>query len=98
MTISHDVDFITHDNSVCKLFGVGNDLYGKITVGDNCFIGAHARIMYGVKIADNVIIAAGSIVSKSISESNVVVAGIPAHIIGTWESFKEKCESKAICT
>ena len=98
VTISHDVDFVTHDNSVCKLYGVGYDLYGRITVGNNCFIGAHAVIMYGVTIADNVIIAAGSLVTKSITESNVIVAGSPATIIGKWENFDKKHHDSAICT
>lgn len=90
VTISHDVDFITHDNSVCKIFGTFNDIYGRIIVGNNCFIGAHAIIMYGVTIADNVIVAAGSVVSKSITDSNVIVAGCPARIIGTWDQFGVK--------
>lgn len=90
MTISHSVDFITHDNSVCKIYGTYNDIYGRITVGDNCFIGAHSVLMYGVTIADNVIIAAGSVVTKSITESNVIVAGCPPKIIGTWDKFGAK--------
>ena len=34
--------------------------------------------MYGVSLVDDVIIAAGSVVSKSINESEVIVAGVPA--------------------
>ena len=93
VTISHDVDFVTHDNSVCKLFGVYNDIYGKIKIGDNCFLGAHSIIMYGVSIADNVIVASGSVVTKSITQSNVIIAGCPAKIIGTWDKFEEKTEA-----
>ena len=93
VTLSHDVDFITHDNSVCKIYGVYNDIYGKIKVGDNCFIGAHSIIMYGVTLADNVIVASGSVVTKSVSQSNVIIAGCPARIIGTWDKFEEKTAS-----
>lgn len=93
VTLSHDVDFVTHDNSVCKIFGEHNDIYGKIKIGDNCFLGAHAVIMYGVTIADNVIVASGSVVSKSVLQSNVIVAGCPAKIIGTWDKFEEKTKS-----
>lgn len=89
-TISHGVDFITHDNSVCKMYGVDHDLYGEIVIGDNCFIGAHAVILYGVTIADNVIVAAGSIVTKSVSREKVVVAGNPAKIVCTWDEFMNK--------
>ena len=90
VTISHGVDFVTHDNCVCKLFGVSNDLYGRINIGDNCFIGAHATILYGVNIANNVIVASGSVVTKSITEERVIVAGNPARIIGSWETFENK--------
>lgn len=93
VTLSHDVDFVTHDNSVCKIFGVYNDIYGKIKIGDNCFLGAHSVIMYGVSIADNVIAASGSVVTKSITQSNVIIAGCPAKIIGTWDKFEEKTKS-----
>lgn len=36
-----------------------------ITIGNNVFIGANALILHGVNIPDNVIIAAGSVVTKS---------------------------------
>jgi acetyltransferase-like isoleucine patch superfamily enzyme len=98
VTISHGVDFITHDNSVCKIYGVGHDLYGRITIGNNCFIGAHTVVMYGVSIADNVIVGAGSIVTKSIKESNVIVAGNPARIIGTWDNYAKKIKDNVIYT
>ena len=67
-----------------------NDIYGRIKVGNNCFLGAHAVIMYGVSIADNVIVASGSVVTKSITESGVIVAGCPAKVIGKWDKFQEK--------
>lgn len=96
VTISHGVDFITHDNSVCKLFGVSHDLYGKIVIGNNCFIGAHAIIMYGVTLADNVIVGAGSVVTKSVNERNVIIAGNPARIVGTWDEFGNKISKYVI--
>lgn len=51
--------------------------------------------MYGVTIADNVIVAAGSVVTKSVNESNVIVAGNPAKIISTWDKFAEKSKDYA---
>ena len=96
MTISHEVDFITHDNFVCKIYGVAHDLYVKITIGNNCFTGAHAIIMYGVTLADNIIVGAGSVVTKSVTESNVIVVGNPARIIGTWDKFSEKIKNNVI--
>lgn len=51
--------------------------------------------MYGVTIADNVIVAAGSVVTKSVNESNVIVAGNPAKVISTWDKFAEKSKDYA---
>lgn len=89
-TIAGGVHLITHDNSISKVLPNTTDVFGRITIGKNCFIGQNAIVMYGVSIADNVIVAAGSVVTKSINESNVIVAGNPAKIISTWDKFGEK--------
>lgn len=52
--------------------------------------------MYGVSIADNVIVAAGSVVTKSVHESNVIIGGNPARVIGTWDAFREKAKDKSL--
>ena len=54
--------------------------YGKIIIGNNCFIGARSTILPGVTIGDNTIIGAGSVVTKDIP-SNVVAVGNPCKII-----------------
>lgn len=46
--------------------------------------------MYGVELAENTIVAAGSVVTKSFSQKNIIIGGNPAKIIGTWEKFREK--------
>lgn len=96
VTISHGVDFITHDNSVCKIFGVDHDLYGKVVIGNNCFIGAHSVVLYGVEIADNVIVAAGSVVTHSIVQEYVIVGGNSAQMIGTWDSYRQRMQDYEI--
>lgn len=72
-----------------------SDLFGKISIGCNCFIGNGTIIMYGVSICNNVIVAAGSVVTKSITQEKVIVAGNPAKIIGTWEDFEHKYSAYA---
>lgn len=53
-----------------------------IKIGNNVWMGANSLILGGVNITgNNVVIAAGSVVTKSFSESNVVLAGCPAKII-----------------
>jgi acetyltransferase-like isoleucine patch superfamily enzyme len=51
-----------------------------IEIGAGCFIGSGAIILAPVKIGDNVIIGAGSLIIKDVP-SNCFVAGIPAKII-----------------
>ncbi len=48
-----------------------------VTIGRNCFIGANSLILPGVTIGDEVVVAAGSVVTKDV-ESNTIVAGNPA--------------------
>lgn len=51
-----------------------------IKIGKNCWIGANVVILPGVELGDNVVVAAGSVVTKSFS-SNCVIAGVPSKII-----------------
>ncbi len=49
-------------------------------IGRNCFIGVGATILPGVRIGDEVIIGASSVVTKDIP-SNSVAVGNPARVI-----------------
>ena len=51
-----------------------------IKIGDNAWIGARSIILPGIEIGKNSVIAAGSIVTKSVPE-NCLVAGVPAKIL-----------------
>ena len=88
VVISSGVTFITHDHSINKVTDKGSNLFGKIEIGNNCFIGQQSIILYGVKLADNIIVGAGSVVTKSFDSSNIIIAGNPARKIGTWDEFK----------
>lgn len=90
VTISNDVQIITHDNSICKVIPEFTDIFGEVKIGDNCFIGAKALILPGVTIPNNSIVAAGSVVSKSFLEEGCIIAGNPARIISNISYYKEK--------
>lgn len=53
----------------------------SIVIGDDVWLGAHAIVTAGTHIANGVIVAAGAVVTRSITQENVIVAGIPAKII-----------------
>jgi maltose O-acetyltransferase len=53
-----------------------------ISIGNNVWIGMGAKILPGVNIGDNAIIAAGAVVNKDVA-SNAMVAGVPAVFIKT---------------
>lgn len=55
-------------------------MYKETHIGKKCFIGANAIIMCGVKVGDEVIVGAGSVVTKDVP-SNCIVAGNPARVI-----------------
>ena len=53
---------------------------GEIKIGQNVWICDKVTILGGVTIGDNVIIAAGSVVTHDIP-SNCMAAGMPARVI-----------------
>ena len=51
-----------------------------INIGNDVWIGDNCRILPGVTIGNNVVIAAGAVVTKDVSD-NSVVGGVPAKVI-----------------
>lgn len=88
--ITAGVKFFTHGGGgAVRKFIPKFDAFGKICIGNYVYIGSNSLIMPGVTIGDNVLIAAGSVVTKSVP-SNVVVGGNPARIICSIEEYIER--------
>lgn len=97
VTISYNVCFNTHDDSVEAYYNRDSLIVGKITIGDNCFIGVGSILLPGVTLADNCIVGAGSVVTKSFKEGSVL-AGVPARIICTVNELYQKNKELIIDT
>ncbi|GAA4839857.1 hypothetical protein GCM10023310_17100 [Paenibacillus vulneris] len=78
---------LAHDASTKYYFGKSK--IGKVKIGDRVFIGYNSVILCNVTIGNDVIVAAGSIVTKSIPD-NSIVAGNPARVIGKTSDYLEK--------
>lgn len=90
VTIAAGTALLTHDNSVIKCDLDATDYFGKIVIGNNCFIGVRCLLLPGVVLGERTIVGAGSVVTKSFPEGNIVIAGNPARKICTVEEFRKK--------
>ena len=88
--ITGGVKFFTHGGGAAvRRQHCDFDVFGKVFIGDYVYLGTNSLVMPGVTIGDNVLVAAGSVVTKSIP-SNVVVGGNPARIVCTIEEYLQR--------
>lgn len=75
--IGMGVLFLTSDHEIRRPGQYGPPRGLSILVGDRCWIGARAIILPGVRLVDDVVVAAGAVVPHSIDAPGVY-AGVPA--------------------
>ena len=98
--ISSDVCFVTHDGGrrvLDNLYPEEKPFYkiGKISIGNNVFIGMRAIILPNVSVSDNCVIGDGSIVTKNIPTGEVW-AGVPARFVCTIEDYKKRMQQHSL--
>lgn len=97
LTIYHSVGIVVNGyariGKGCKLHGnncIGND--GKSLdapiIGERVRLGVGAKVLGNVRIADDVIIAAGAVVIDSCDEKGAMLAGVPARCVSKANSSK----------
>ena len=85
------VKILAHDGSTQIPFGLSK--VGKVTIGDEVFVGYGTIILPNVRIGSRVVVGAGSVVTRNIPD-NSVAAGNPAKVIGTSDVFLKKHEAQ----
>jgi acetyltransferase-like isoleucine patch superfamily enzyme len=90
---------ITHDGGVwvARKKSPELDVFGSVEICDNVFIGANCIILPGVKIGSDVVVGAGSVVTKDLA-SGGVYAGVPARLLRPIESYIESCKIHSVPT
>ena len=88
VTVSHDVDFITHDGGlrVIRDEHPGAFFCAPIVVHDGAFIGAHAILLPGVTVGAGAVIGAGAVVASDIPAGTVAV-GVPCRPIKSTDEY-----------
>jgi len=81
--IAGGVKIITHNGAarILRHARPGVQSFGRVTIGDDTFIGENAIILPGTSIGRMCIVAAGSVVRGRIPDNSMVV-GNPARVVG----------------
>ncbi len=94
--VTDNVSFHTHGGGHCvRREHPDFDAFGKILIEDWAYIGSWSHIMPGVTIGEGALVAAGSVVTKSVPPKTVV-GGNPARIICTTEEYYERNKVNSI--
>ena len=90
VTLAPRVVVLAHDASTKRRLGYTR--VGKVTIGDRVFIGGNSVILPGVRIGDDAIVGAGSVVTTDIPDAHVA-AGNPARVLmSTQEYFSKRSD------
>lgn len=88
--ITYGVSIYTHGGGqAIRAIDPDFDVFGKVVIEDWAYIGAYSQIMPGVTIGEGALVAAGSVVTKSVPP-HTVVGGNPARYICTTEEYYER--------
>ncbi|HOW70495.1 MAG TPA: DapH/DapD/GlmU-related protein [Phycisphaerae bacterium] len=87
MVLAHDASYY--------LF-TGEYRVAPVWIGDHVFVGYGAILMPGVRVGNNVVIGAGSVVTRNV-DSDSVVAGVPARVVCPLNEYLEGRRKYVMC-
>ena len=85
--IGPKVSIISKDHNLTKYTNYIDN--NPIIIGKNSLLLAACTILPGVELAEHTVVAAGAVVTKSFSEPDTLIGGIPAKIIKKLDIYKE---------
>jgi acetyltransferase-like isoleucine patch superfamily enzyme len=82
VAIAYGTNLITHDGGIWCFRDelINSDIFGKILIGNNVFIGINCTILPNTRIGNNCIIGAGSVVRGKYPDNSVIL-GNPAKVV-----------------
>jgi Hexapeptide repeat of succinyl-transferase len=94
--IGAGVGFVTHDGCVRVFEDEYPDIqvFGTITIGNNVVVGVNAVLLPGTSIGDDSVVGAGA-VARGTFPPGSVIAGVPARVIGTRETYRQNMLAEA---
>jgi maltose O-acetyltransferase len=87
VTMAPRVHILCHDASTKQFLNYTK--IGRVTIGDNVFIGTQTTILKGVIIGSNVVIGSNSLINKDVPD-NCVVVGNPQRVVCDIDTYLEK--------
>ena len=91
VTLAARVHILAHDTST-KMY-LNYTRIGQVHIGNRVFIGAASMVLPGVRIGSDVIVGAGSVVTRDLPDG-VIAAGNPARVLGKTEDFIRRKRSE----
>ena len=73
ITGSHEIDAVGEHTA-------GPGSAKSVEIGDGCWLGARSTILPGVALPRKTLVAAGSVVTRTVEGDGVLVAGVPAEV------------------